>query len=85
MTNANYLFLHYFNAYTKDMNFKNLPEKEQKKIIRECAIEVSKQLHNTVHVVLNSYISKILIKKVKTVNYNKESKIKDQVKKLINS
>lgn len=85
MTNANYLFLHYFNAYTKDMNFKNLSEKEQKKIIKECAIEVSKQLHNTVHVVLNSYISKNLIKKVKSVNYNKNLKIKDQIKKLINS
>ena len=85
MTNANYLFLYYFNIYTKDMNFKNLNEKEQKKIIRECAVEVSKQLHNTVHVVLNSYISKNLVNKVKTVNYNKNSKIKDQIKKLINS
>ena len=85
MTNANYLFLYYFNIYTKDMNFKNLDEKEQKRIIRECAVEVSKQLHNTVHVVLNSYISKNLINKVKRVNYNKNSKIKDQIKKLINS
>ena len=85
MTNANYLFLHFFNVYTKDINFKNLNEKEQKKIVKECAIEVSKQLHNTVHVVLNSYISKNLINKVKTVNYNKNAKIKDQIKKLINS
>ena len=85
MTNANYLFLYYFNIYTKDMNFKSLSEKEQKKIIRECAVEVSKQLHNTVHVVLNSYISKNLIEKVKKINYNKNSKIKDQIKKLINS
>ena len=85
MTNANYLFLHYFNIYTKNMNFKSLSEKEQKRIIRECAVEVSKQLHNTVHVVLNSYISKNLIEKVKNVNYNKNTKIKDQIKKLINS
>lgn len=85
MTNANYLFLHYFNIYTKNMNFKSLSEKEQKRIIRECAVEVSKQLHNTVHVVLNSYISKNLIEKVKNVNYNKNAKIKDQIKKLINS
>ena len=85
MTNANYLFLHYFNAYTKDMNFQKLSEKEQKKIIKECAVEVSKQLHNTVHVVLNSYISKNLINKVKSINYNKNLKIKDQIKKLINS
>jgi DNA topoisomerase IB len=67
------------------MNFKSLSEKEQKRIIRECAVEVSKQLHNTVHVVLNSYISKNLIEKVKNVNYNKNSKIKDQIKKLINA
>ena len=85
MTNANYLFLHYFNVYTNNLNFKSLPEKEQNKIIKECAVEVSKQLHNTVHVVLNSYISKNLIKKVKNVNYNKNLKIKDQLKKLINS
>ena len=85
MTNANYLFLYYFNVYTKNMNFKSLNEKEQKRIIRECAVEVSKQLHNTVHVVLNSYISKNLIEKVKNVNYNKNAKIKDQIKRLINS
>ena len=59
--------------------------KNKKKIIRECAVEVSKQLHNTVHVVLNSYISKNLIDKVKNINYNKNTKIKDQIKKLINS
>ena len=85
MTNANYLFLHYFNIYTKNMNFKSLNDKEQKRIIRDCAVEVSKQLHNTVHVILNSYISKNLIEKVKNVNYNKNAKIKDQIKRLINA
>lgn len=85
MTNANYLFLYYFNVYTKDMNFKNLSEKEQKRIIKECATEVAKQLHNTVHVALNSYISKNLINKLKVKNYNKNLKIKDQLKRIINS
>lgn len=85
MTNANYLFLYFFNTYTKDMIFKNLNEKDQKKIIKECAIEVAKQLHNTVIVLLNSYISKKLIEKIKTTNYNKKNRIKDQLKKLINS
>lgn len=83
MTNANYLFLHFFNTYTKDIIFKKLNEKEQNKIIKECATEVAKQLHNTAIVSLNSYISKKLIEKIRTTRYNKTLKIEDQIKKLI--
>ena len=85
MSNANYLFLYYLNERTKDINFKDLEEKEQKKIIKDCAVKVSEQLHNTVNVVLNSYISKNLIDKIKEVNYNKKLRIKEQIKKLINN
>ena len=83
MANANFLFMYFFNQYIKNINFLNLNEKEQKKIIKECAEQVASYLHNTVNVALNSYISSYLIQNIKKKNLNKNLKTNQQIKKLI--
>ena len=83
MSNANFLFIHFFNIYTKDIDFLKLNEKEQKKIIKICAQQVAQYLHNTVNVALNSYISKELISKIKSKKLNTHLKINQQIQKLI--
>jgi len=74
MANANLLFLHFFNQYTKNENFQKMNEKDQKKIIRECAEQVAHHLHNTRNVALNSYISSYVIQKLKKKNNNQPIK-----------
>jgi len=83
MSNANFLFMHFFNSYIKNINFLELDEKEQKKIIKACAEKVAHYLHNTVNVALNSYISKELIEKIKKIKVKANLNVNAQIKKLI--
>ena len=83
MSNANFLFMHFFNIHTKNIDFLKLNEKEQKKIIKACAEKVAHYLHNTVSVALNSYISKELIQKIKIKKVNSNLNVSAQIKKLI--
>ena len=83
MANANFLFMHFFNIHTKNIDFLKLNEKEQKKIIKACAEKVAHYLHNTVSVALNSYTSKELIQKIKIKKVNSNLNVSAQIKKLI--